>query len=460
MMKSDDTKKSKTNNWIICFAIFSSLSITGCLITSCSMSEKPDTHTPKTYYIDSQTGNDANNGLSPKQPWQSHTMVESTNLHPGDRVLFARGSAWQGGLEISASGKEGHPIVFSNYGNGPLPKFSNPNWSDNTGNAIRLAGDYLIVDGIYLHNVPPPPRGDFLTVWSAGALRILLGADHCIVRNCYFDTVPKAIQSHGEHTLITHNTMTGKQVLLGSKYWGPIGIQLGIGNQEIAYNTIKEFWVRKGHAWGGDGGAIEMDDGRNHKDNVYIHHNRTINNCGFLEISWNYDIWQRKVRNLRVAFNLSTDYQSIGFLEAPLIDSHIDYNTFDRTHQLHFNSSMEVQLGNPMVRNNLIILNGPPPYKADDRKHHVTAQNNWYYQVKNPTHAYFPKSAAGNGDPKLVNFVSGGDSNYHLSKNSPLRGIGENLSNVYSTDFEGHPLPTNGSWDIGALQYREQRSER
>jgi hypothetical protein len=407
-----------------------------------------------TYYIDSQKGDDNNDGLSKNTAWKSHTMVESANLQPGDTVYFARRSAWTGGLQIDASGSDGNPIIFTNYGSGELPKFSNPNWSDNTGNAIRFNGDYLIADGLYFYNVPPPSSGDFITVWSAGALRLLLGADHCIIRNCYFDTVPKAIQSHGEYTLITHNTMIGEQVLLGSQYWGPIGIQLGIGNQEICYNTIREFWVTEGHAWGQDGGAMEMDDGRNHKDNVYIHHNRTINNCGFLEISWDYDIEHREVWNLRVAFNLSSDYQSIGFLEAPLHDSYIDNNTFDRTRQLQYNSTMEVQLGTPIVRNNLIIFTETNPYRADDGQVHVTPQNNWYYKVDNPGQIYFPESAAGNGDPELVNFVSGEDSDYHLSANSPLIGVAQNLSDYYSTDFEGNPLPDSGAWDVGAIQYQ------
>ena len=187
---------------------------------------------------------------------------------------------------------------------------------------------------------------------------------------------------------------------------------------------------------------------------MYIHHNRTINNCGFLEISWKYDIRRRKVNNLRVAFNVSSDYQSIGFLEAPLSDSHIDNNTFDRTRQLHFNSSLEVQLGTPTVRNNLIIIEGPAPYRADDHKLHITPQNNWYYQVKNPKKIYFPKSAAGNGDPGLVSFVKGKESDYHLTKNSPLRGAALNLSEHYSKDFEGNPLHAHEAWDVGALQYR------
>lgn len=418
--------------------------ITGLLCTNILLAQNA-------YYFDSQYGNDNHDGLSESSAWKSHKKVESVNLQAGEVVYFKKGSTWVGGIQIEASGKEGSPIVFTNYGTGELPKFSNPDWADNTGNALRFNGDYLVADGLYFHDVPPPPKGGFLTVWSAGALRIMLGANHCTIRNCHFESVPKAIQSHGEYTLITHNYLTGKQVLLGSKYWGPIGIQLGIGNQEISYNTIRDFWVTEGHAWGGDGGAIEMDDGRNHKNNVYIHHNRTINNCGFLEISWDYDIEHMEVWNLRVAFNLSSDFQSIGFLEALLHDSYIDNNTFDRSRQLpHYNSAMEVLLGNPIVRNNLIILAGPYPYPSDDGKLHATPQNNWYYQLSKPDTLYFPESAGGNGNPGLLHFIPGEESDYHLSADSPLRGAGQNLSEYYSTDFEGNVLPLEGPWDVGA----------
>ena len=408
------------------------------------------------YYFDSRNGNDTNSGTNPNSPWQSISQLESINLQPGDTVYFVRGSSWKVGIQINASGTSNNPIIFTNYGTGNLPKFSNPNWSDNTGNAFRFNGDYLVADGLYFHDVPAPPKGGFITVWESGAFRIMLGADHNIIRNCYFDTVPKAVHSHGEHTLITNNIMIGEQVLLGSKYWGPIGIQLGIGNQEVSYNTISEFWVTEGHAWGADGGAIELDDGRNHKNNISIHHNRTFNNCGFLEISWNYDIAQMEINNLDVSFNVSSDYQSIGFLESQMVaNNRITNNTFDRTRQLpHYNSSMEVQIGTPIVRNNLFIMENKDPYQSDDGIHHVDNQNNWYYDVSNPSQVVYPNTAAGNGNPQIVNLTNGGNSNYHLTVNSPLRGVGLNLSSQgYTIDFEGKPLPTSGAWDVGAYQY-------
>ena len=126
------------------------------------------------------------------------------------------------------------------------------------------------------------------------SLHVGLGHDHVIIRNNEFSHIAKAIQSYSEYSLITNNYIHDTNELqqegfLSIPYWGPIGIQLGIGNQEISYNTIENMYVEGGE-WGGDGGAIEIDDGRNHKDNIYIHHNQTKHNMGFLEISWYDDI--------------------------------------------------------------------------------------------------------------------------------------------------------------------------
>ena len=54
------------------------------------------------------------------------------------------------------------------------------------------------------------------------------------------------------------------------------------------------------------------------------------------------------------------------------------------------------------------------------------------------------------GDPKLLD-MHGKD--FRLRSDSPLRGVGQNLSKHYQTDFAGNPLQKTGAWDIGAFSY-------
>lgn len=44
----------------------------------------------KTYYIDSQNGNDNNDGLSKNTAWKSHTMVSTVTFQPGDTIAFKK----------------------------------------------------------------------------------------------------------------------------------------------------------------------------------------------------------------------------------------------------------------------------------------------------------------------------------------------------------------------------------
>ena len=106
-----------------------------------------------------------------------------------------------------------------------------------------------------------------------------------------------------------------------------MGIHLNIGNQEVSYNTIKNFGT-KDSPWGSDGGAIEIDCGRFHKKNIYIHHNYSEGNAGFIESSWDYD-WPRyrqEIHNWRVSFNVCYDGQSWLFMLAPCNGIYFDIN--------------------------------------------------------------------------------------------------------------------------------------
>ena len=72
-----------------------------------------------TYYV-SASGDDANAGTSPAQAWRTPARVNAAALLPGDRVLFAGGQTFAGGLRVrrGCQGTAAQPIVFRSFGQG------------------------------------------------------------------------------------------------------------------------------------------------------------------------------------------------------------------------------------------------------------------------------------------------------------------------------------------------------
>ena len=66
------------------------------------------------YYV-SQTGNDANTGLSDEQAWASLSRVNRQVFKPGDRILFAAGHSFQGQLEAKGSSSCEAPMRVDRY---------------------------------------------------------------------------------------------------------------------------------------------------------------------------------------------------------------------------------------------------------------------------------------------------------------------------------------------------------
>jgi hypothetical protein len=92
-----------------------------------------------TYYV-SPNGNDNNNGTSISSPWRTINKVQqiSSQLQPGDKILFQRGGIYEGKLVINSSGTSNNPIIIEAYGNGPNPIIKgsiNPtNWTVHNNN--------------------------------------------------------------------------------------------------------------------------------------------------------------------------------------------------------------------------------------------------------------------------------------------------------------------------------------
>lgn len=74
-----------------------------------------------TVYVNSETGNDNNDGLSERSAWQTLNKVNTLTFGPGTRILLKAGSRWTGELCPKGSGSQKQPIVIDQYGIGPKP---------------------------------------------------------------------------------------------------------------------------------------------------------------------------------------------------------------------------------------------------------------------------------------------------------------------------------------------------
>lgn len=385
------------------------------------------------YYVDALNGNDANTGTL-NAPWQTLDKVSMTTFLAGDNIYFKRGTIYTGCVSINGDGTSNNPITIGAYGTGNAPSFTNPDNNNNNGNAMQIRGAYHIVENLYFHHTASAPSGDvtFEEVWEIGALHVSLGNDFVIIRNNEFAHNAKAIQSYSENSLITNNYIhdvntTQQNGFLSDPYWGPIGIHLGIGNQEVSYNIIENMYAQGG-AFSADGGAIEVDDGRNHKDNIYIHHNTTQHNMGFLEVSYWDDIAMMSSNNVVVEYNVSRDYQSFLLWWAPTNGSTVKNNTIirdDNQVQGNWNAVfiLDVPPGNINLTKNIVVVDNDQTEAIfidgfDGAVDDVNHTDNCYWNADGGSINLGQTFGSGeiNADPLFLDYTNG---NYYLQANSP-----------------------------------------
>ncbi|MCJ7692891.1 MAG: right-handed parallel beta-helix repeat-containing protein [Sedimentisphaerales bacterium] len=130
-----------------------------------------------TYYVDSDTGNDGNGGLSPEDAWASFTNVNATVLGAGDMVLLKAGTSYTGQLKPQGSGTPESPIIIDMYGNGYRPRidgqgsFGMPEDNVFPGAVIHLCNmSYIEVSNLEITNQGATREvgryGVAVTVWN------------------------------------------------------------------------------------------------------------------------------------------------------------------------------------------------------------------------------------------------------------------------------------------------------
>lgn len=407
----------------------------------------------KDYYINTETGKDDNDG-SLDHPWKNSWRIGVTDLRPGDAIYFARGQKWTGGFAVDSSGTIESPILVSAYGTGERPILTNPDNKKNHGNCLRIRGDHVTVENLHF-DAAADANGKRVDVFEVGAIYIAKGADHAVIRDCTFSDCPKGVNLFGEHATITRNQFLNKGRPLQEPYWGPIAICIQSGHHRISYNTFKGHMApSKEYNW--DGGAIEVDVHTKSADGVWIHHNTSIGNCGFIE----NEFWAMGGRNRDwiIAYNVIDDYQ--WFIDVgPSGDSIIAHNTIsireaDPKCPLHFFMDGSFRRNSGLYCNNIFISWGGSyldAVPASLRKH------NLFFSMDRRTE-HPGGMELGEGE-QVVDplFVDSPHQDFHLLPNSPAIDAGLNVgltNEVFRLDRDGTPVPSGGSRDVGAYEHR------
>jgi hypothetical protein len=442
-----------------------------------------DVYIPVIYYVDSNNGDDQDDGLSDKSAWRSLDRLQQANFNPGDTIMFKRGSQFSGTLYVDYSGTPDKPIVLTSYGDTvfPAPAFTNPYIDKDLnifGNCIRIRGSHIIVEHLYFHHTVaelPSDVGSFLVMWELGAIYIDKGAEYCVVRHNEIYDCGVGIKSYGEHAIIEFNYIHDCSRVLKEWGWGPIGIWLGADNQVVRFNRIYNYraidpritWGPDSYGGGADGSAIEIDDARFEKTNIRIHHNHTQGNQGFLEVTWT-DVKQHpKYENFWIHHNVSDDYQQ--FL-ALWRGAHfrIEHNTIIRR-RVNVNDWGVFNITQPnsrnLIRNNIIVVeNDVVIYNLGRLKRarpQTIIENNLYYAASGYLNIGLegPGVSPVFGDPGFLSYhpdIGEDDTvldplSFSLTLSSPAIDRGADLG--YNHDFAGTFIPQGVTPDLGAFEF-------
>lgn len=79
--------------------------------TACSEME----HVERTFYLNSISGDDTNDGLSPETAWKSLERASRDKYSAGEKLLLRNGCTFYGKLHLKVEGSEDKPVIVSSY---------------------------------------------------------------------------------------------------------------------------------------------------------------------------------------------------------------------------------------------------------------------------------------------------------------------------------------------------------
>jgi hypothetical protein len=192
------------------------------------------------YYVDATNGSDANNGLTPENPWKTINKVNNSIFVPGDSILFKRGETWRETLTPPSHGSSSNNITFGAYGTGDLPKID----GSTRNYCVDGKKDYITITG--LHFAFPNQYGIAHTKWNSSGTE--LSTPGWIIENCTFTNC--GVYLFGPDTVVQDNvfvgpsltTTTGEAVIIR----GAVAVNCSVLRNTISGYIARGVWFLNG----------------------------------------------------------------------------------------------------------------------------------------------------------------------------------------------------------------------
>ncbi len=419
----------------------------------------------KNYYVDPSHATAQENG-SISNPWSSinDVNIAAKNILPGDTVFFKKNESFIGTLMIIRGGNLTHPVVYTHYGIGLLPVFSN-----HTSDVINLYNvQHVIIDGIKIIDHSISKTDHSITAKISYAINVDKST-YCTIRNCDISLVGIGISvtEGSDFTTIQGNHIYNLRMVRNTPLavnsnddYGANPVVIGSSNNKVFNNYFEECWANS-YDYGYDGGAIELF-GNEMNGNEFMY-NTALNCNGFLEVG-SSEVGYAK--NNLVAYNKIINCGIIGYYHnasAYKVNiQNLQYynNTVVETIQQFtkpaylFATQGDGQKGMVVVKNNIFWLASGVKFASAQFYNGQMLRENNIFKLTNANVGFKTNQSEKKlvGEALFVN-LKGGPSQWDLGLVKKSIAIDFGLDIGLRKDFRGQLL--KGKPDAGALEQQQ-----
>ncbi len=198
---------------------------------------------PRTFYVDSVAGSDANSGTNIAAPWKSLAKLNATTFRTGDSILLKAGSTWTGQLHPLGSGDYNGQITIDMYGSGAKPRIDGGGISGGT--FYLLNQQYWTINNLELSNLGSTniakKQGMLIKNDCVGTL------NRIYVRNCYIQDVNGVMDNYidGKESGGIVFYVTSSNTNVPSK-WNDLRIENNVIRDVVREGILlQSLWVNK-----------------------------------------------------------------------------------------------------------------------------------------------------------------------------------------------------------------------